>query len=94
MKKINNFMIALHRRYQTLLIYMIVRLQITFIGPFVEIEECEIDSNTKINIALYVRCYNWKNCFIAHSVVFTNDLFDNELQIHRLVLRKTSVGIM
>ena len=67
-----------------------------FIGPFVEIQKnVKIDSNTKISSHSFV-CEGvtiGKNCFIAHSVVFTNDLFDNELpNSSDWILRKTSVG--
>ena len=49
-----------------------------FVGPFVEIAKgVEIGNNTKISSHSYIceLVTIGENCFIAHGVMFTNDLF-------------------
>ena len=51
-----------------------------FIGPFVEITKgVKIGDNTRISSHTFVceLVSIGKNCFIAHGVMFTNDLFKN-----------------
>ena len=51
-----------------------------FVGPFVEITKgVKIGKNTKISSHSFVceLVSVGKNCFIAHGVMFTNDLFKN-----------------
>lgn len=67
-----------------------------FIGPFVEIQKgVFIDKESKISSHSFL-CEGvtiGKNCFIAHSVTFTNDLFDSEVPNDKeWILRKTIVG--
>jgi acetyltransferase-like isoleucine patch superfamily enzyme len=67
-----------------------------FIGPFVEIQKgVKVSANTKISSHSFV-CEGvsiGKNCFIGHSVMFTNDLFDSkEVNSGNFLLRETVIG--
>lgn len=67
-----------------------------FIGPFVEIQKkVVVGKGSKISSHTFV-CEGvtmGENCFVAHGVMFTNDLFDNEMpNTPRWALRKTQIG--
>lgn len=64
-----------------------------FIGPFVEIQSnVEIGKNTRVSSHSFI-CSSviiGENCFIAHGVMFTNDLFTEDRQ--DWIERKTVIG--
>ncbi len=67
-----------------------------FVGPFVEIQKgVLVHSNTKISSHCFI-CEGvtiGKNCFVGHSVMFTNDLFDSkEVNTGNFILRETIIG--
>lgn len=72
-----------------------------FIGPFVEIGGAKIGNRTKISSHTYI-CPGvtiGEDCFIAHNVSFTNDIFSDvpiynriEVLSERWKLRETIVG--
>lgn len=67
-----------------------------FIGPFVEVQKgVTINSDSKISSHSFI-CEGvtiGKNCFIGHSVMFTNDLFDSDkVNSGDFILRETNIG--
>ena len=67
-----------------------------FVGPFVEIQSgVTIGEGTRIQSHTFI-CSGvtvGKNCFIAHSVVFTNDKFDWPSDKHTdYIMRTTNIG--
>lgn len=69
----------------------------TFVGPFVEIQKdviiganCKIQSHTFICELVTIG----NNCFIGHSVVFINDLFENggPAMGDKKLWKKTEIG--
>ena len=67
-----------------------------FVGPFVEITKgVKIGNNTRISSHSFIcdLVTIGKNCFIAHGVMFTNDLFkDGKIINDKSKFFKTSVG--
>ena len=67
-----------------------------FVGPFVEITKgVSIGNNTRISSHSFIcdLVTIGKNCFIAHGVMFTNDLFkDGKIINEKSRFFKTSVG--
>lgn len=67
-----------------------------FVGPFVEITKgVSIGNNTRISSHSFIcnLVTIGKNCFIAHGVMFTNDLFkDGKIINDKSRFFKTSVG--
>jgi len=68
----------------------------TFVGPFVEIQKnVSIGKKTRVSSHSFI-CSNvtiGEQCFVGHSVVFTNDLFDwPEDDITQFIVRDTVVG--
>lgn len=72
-----------------------------FIGPFVEVGGAKIGKNTRISSHSYIPpgVVIGEECFIAHGVMFTNDVYSDVPQYNTLEelgkkwnLRKTVVG--
>lgn len=72
-----------------------------FIGPFVEIGGAKIGKNTRVSSHSYIPpgVSVGEECFIAHGVMFTNDVYSDVPQYDKLEdlrekwnLRKTVVG--
>ena len=69
----------------------------SFIGPFVEIQkDVVIGSNTKIQSHAFIceLVTIGNDCFIGHSVMFTNDLFQNggPAMGNKDLWKKTNIG--
>jgi len=66
-----------------------------FVGPFVEIQKnVVVGKNTKISSHSFV-CENvtlGENCFIAHGVMFINDIFSDSDSYKNWKIKNTIVG--
>jgi acetyltransferase-like isoleucine patch superfamily enzyme len=66
-----------------------------FIGPFVEIQKnSKVGKNSRISSHTFV-CEGvdiGEDCFIAHGVMFTNDVFTDSNSIENWKLKKTKIG--
>ena len=67
-----------------------------FIGPFVEIQKStKIGDNTRIQSHTFIceKVEIGKNCFIGHSVMFTNDdLKKGKISRNPISFKKTKIG--
>ena len=68
----------------------------TFVGPFTEIQnDVIIGKNTRVSSHCFIcsKVTIGENCFLGHSVMFTNDLLDwpND-DMHSAILRPTNIG--
>lgn len=66
-----------------------------FVGPFVEIQkDVEIGESSRISSHSFI-CEGTvigRGCFIAHGVMFVNDLFSDSSGGGKWILRKTVIG--
>lgn len=65
-----------------------------FVGPFVEIQkDVKIGNNTRISSHSFIceKVTIGENVFVAHGVMFTNDLFDS-CSIKNYIMKETIVG--